>query len=180
MCLSLEWAATVPEGWPNLPSLLDRRSCECNVTTLSPCVAKACDHLQRLLNAINCWLLKHTDVAVRADATRTADKQKQKGWVDGSSTLDDFLQRLSAVKTPELFASLPATTLPELSTLGSDVVVAEVVKLLARIQSDVDETSKKIEDERRRVGEMERKLEDLNEQKLHQLPEFVQRGTSKH
>lgn len=150
------------------------------MSILSPCVAKACDHLQRLMNAINGWLLKHTDVGTRSGLTDATEKNKDKSKesLEERNVLGDFVRRFSAMRTPELFAALPASTLPELSTLGSDVVVAEVVKLLARIQSDIDETNRKYEDERRRVCEMERKLEDLNELKLKQLPEFVQRGKS--
>ena len=60
--------------------------------------------------------------------------------------------------------------------LGAEEVLDEVITLLARLETERQETEEKIKEERRRVKVLAEKIDQLSQLALEELPMAVQRG----
>ena len=85
--------------------------------------------------------------------------------------VDEALTVITESKTP-------TTTSSEAPYLGIEDVAEEVILLLARLESDRQETLKQLYGERDRVKMLKHRIHSLAEQKLVQLPVAVQKGWS--
>ena len=64
----------------------------------------------------------------------------------------------------------------EIPYLGAEDVIDEVITLLAKLETDRQDTKKNLQKEKERVNTLSSKIDNLSEQRLHTLPEAVQSG----
>lgn len=68
---------------------------------------------------------------------------------------------------------------PEVPFMGIEDVTEEVILLLARLETDRQETLKNLHKERERVKMLKSKINDLAEKRMKELPVAVQKGKSR-
>ena len=69
-----------------------------------------------------------------------------------------------------------AGDLGEIPFLGADEVIEEVITLLAKLETDRQETLSKLKNERDRVIILGEKIDALAIKRMYDLPEAVQKG----
>ena len=64
--------------------------------------------------------------------------------------------------------------------LGTEEVIEETITLLAKLETDRQETLKTLTEERKRTGKLRQSIDDMAVRRLLDLPEYVQKGDLHH
>ncbi|XP_005098448.1 coiled-coil domain-containing protein 178 [Aplysia californica] len=194
----------LPENWPKISLLkLRPRSCELSLSRM-PCVKKAVSHIELIQNIIDEWFKRLTeDIKSRASSRHSSAHgvKKQLRFQDlpdetyvsshgspsykGSTVSRASSSRLSG-STAELSVTGKGThqveeveeeviDVEEIPYLGAQDVIDEVITLLARLESDRQDTQENYMKEIEKAEKLRQKIDEWQLKRMRELPSLVQR-----
>lgn len=188
----------LPSNWPCIPQLFRRRSCELTQSTL-PCINKAIAHLELIQNVIDDWYKErgtgvHKTVSISVSKRHLRFGFSQQTIIEQtkreesiSSASQKSLSSLVSNQTRSL-SCLEIQGRPigakmekkesqgtfDIPFLGAEDVIEEVVALLARLESDRQETGKSYANEEKRADNLKSRINRIHLKRMEELPLAVQ------
>ncbi|KAK7100124.1 coiled-coil domain-containing protein 178-like [Littorina saxatilis] len=190
----------LPENWPRIKQLSRPMSCALSKSRM-PCVRKAVSHMELIQNIIEEWFKRTVEEIKSRSSTRCstasamAIPKKQLRFRDPSvsshsrsaiSSMSKVSSRGSSatlsvhglgVDSPESAQEAEEQDDEELDVpyLGAGDVIDEVITLLARLETDRQDTLKRFKTETAAGVTLKQKIDDLCLRRLRELPILVQR-----
>ncbi|KAL8600724.1 hypothetical protein ACOMHN_057313 [Nucella lapillus] len=191
----------LPENWPRIKQLQRPMSCALTASRM-PCVRKAVSHLELIQNIIDEWFKRTVDgvksrsstcsVSTQGPAVQVAPKKHLR--FRDPSTRSTTRTGMSAISKSSRASSATMSVNGmgvesqestveeeveeeglEIPYLGAEDVIDEVITLLARLETDRQNTQDRFHQELDTAVTLKKRIDDLCLRRLKELPELVQR-----